>query len=125
MMLNVFVNGIEISVDSRISVLQACEIAGFDIPRFCYHERLSVAGNCRMCLVEVEKAPKLAASCAMPLMPGMKIKTNSPAVRKAREGVLEFLLIRLRFVYLIIVLHVFFYNMQIKLSYRRQNLETV
>ena len=93
MMLNVFVNGIEISVDSRISVLQACEIAGFDIPRFCYHERLSVAGNCRMCLVEVEKAPKLAASCAMPLMPGMKIKTNSPAVRKAREGVLEFLLI--------------------------------
>ena len=52
MTLNVFVNGIEISVDSRISVLQACEIAGFDIPRFCYHERLSVAGNCRMCLVE-------------------------------------------------------------------------
>jgi len=93
MKLNVFVNGIEISVDSRISVLQACEIAGFDIPRFCYHERLSVAGNCRMCLVEIEKAPKLAASCAMPLMPGMKIKTNSPAVRKAREGVLEFLLI--------------------------------
>ena len=93
MMLNVFVNGVEISVDSRISVLQACEIAGFDIPRFCYHERLSVAGNCRMCLVEVEKAPKLAASCAMPLMPGMKVKTNSPAVRKAREGVLEFLLI--------------------------------
>ena len=93
MTLNVFVNGVEISVDSRISVLQACEIAGFDIPRFCYHERLSVAGNCRMCLVEVEKAPKLAASCAMPLMPGMRIKTNSPAVRKAREGVLEFLLI--------------------------------
>ena len=93
MKLNVFVNGIEISVDSRISVLQACEIAGFDIPRFCYHERLSVAGNCRMCLVEIEKAPKLAASCAMPLMPGMRIKTNSPAVRKAREGVLEFLLI--------------------------------
>jgi NADH-quinone oxidoreductase chain G len=93
MTLNVFVNGKEISVDSRISVLQACEIAGFDIPRFCYHERLSVAGNCRMCLVEIEKAPKLAASCAMPLMPGMRIKTNSPAVRKAREGVLEFLLI--------------------------------
>jgi len=93
MKLNIFVNGTEISVDSRISVLQACEIAGFDIPRFCYHERLSVAGNCRMCLVEIEKAPKLAASCAMPLMGGMKIKTNSPAVRKAREGVLEFLLI--------------------------------
>lgn len=93
MKLNIFVNGIEISVDSRISVLQACEIAGFDVPRFCYHERLSVAGNCRMCLVEVEKAPKLAASCAMPLMPGMRVKTNSSAVRKAREGVLEFLLI--------------------------------
>lgn len=93
MSVNVFVNNIEISVDPRISVLQACEIAGFDVPRFCYHERLSVAGNCRMCLVEVEKAPKLAASCAMPLMPGMRIKTNSPAVRKAREGVLEFLLI--------------------------------
>jgi NADH dehydrogenase (ubiquinone) Fe-S protein 1 len=93
MHLNVFVNGIKISVDSRISVLQACEIAGSDIPRFCYHERLSVAGNCRMCLVEIEKAPKLAASCAMPLMAGMKIQTNSPAVRKAREGVLEFLLI--------------------------------
>ena len=93
MTVNVFVNDLEISVDPRISVLQACEIAGFDVPRFCYHERLSVAGNCRMCLVEVEKAPKLAASCAMPLMPGMRIKTNSPAVRKAREGVLEFLLI--------------------------------
>lgn len=93
MKLTVFVNGIEIFVDSRISVLQACEIAGFDVPRFCYHERLSVAGNCRMCLVEVEKAPKLAASCAMPLMAGMRINTNSSAVRKAREGVLEFLLI--------------------------------
>lgn len=93
MKLTVFVNGIEILVDSRISVLQACEIAGFDVPRFCYHERLSVAGNCRMCLVEVEKAPKLAASCAMPLMAGMKINTNTSAVRKAREGVLEFLLI--------------------------------
>ena len=93
MLLSVFVNDVQISVDSRISVLQACEVAGFVIPRFCYHERLSVAGNCRMCLVEIEKAPKLTASCAVPLMPGMRIKTNSPAVRKAREGVLEFLLI--------------------------------
>lgn len=93
MKLDVFVNGSKVTIDSRMSVLQACELAGFDVPRFCYHERLSVAGNCRMCLVEVEKAPKLAASCAMPLMPGMKISTNSPAVRKAREGVLEFLLI--------------------------------
>lgn len=93
MKVSIFINGLEILVDSKISVLQACEIAGFDIPRFCYHERLSVAGNCRMCLVEVEKAPKLAASCAMPLIQGMKIKTDSPAVRKAREGILEFLLI--------------------------------
>ena len=93
MLVTLFVNNVQISVDSRISVLQACELAGFDIPRFCYHERLSVAGNCRMCLVEIEKAPKLTASCAVPLTPGMKIKTNSPAVRKAREGVLEFLLI--------------------------------
>ena len=93
MNLNVFVDGVKILVDSRMSVLQVCEMAGSDVPRFCYHERLSVAGNCRMCLVEIEKAPKLAASCAMPLMAGMKIQTNSPAVRKAREGVLEFLLI--------------------------------
>lgn len=93
MLLSVFVNDVQISVDSRISVLQACEMAGFVIPRFCYHERLSVAGNCRMCLVEIEKAPKLVASCAVPLMSGMRIKTNSPAVRKSREGVLEFLLI--------------------------------
>lgn len=93
MLLSLFVNDVQISVDSRLSVLQACEMAGFVIPRFCYHERLSVAGNCRMCLVEIEKAPKLTASCAVPLMPGMRIKTNSPAVRKAREGVLEFLLI--------------------------------
>jgi len=93
MLLSLFVNDVQISVDSRLSVLQACEMAGFVIPRFCYHERLSVAGNCRMCLVEIEKAPKLTASCAVPLIPGMRIKTNSPAVRKAREGVLEFLLI--------------------------------
>ena len=93
MLLSLFVNDVQISVDSRLSVLQACEMAGFVIPRFCYHERLSVAGNCRMCLVEIEKAPKLSASCAIPLMPGMRIKTNTPAVRKAREGVLEFLLI--------------------------------
>ncbi|KXS20331.1 NADH-quinone oxidoreductase [Gonapodya prolifera JEL478] len=62
-------------------------------PRFCYHERLSIAGNCRMCLVEVEKTPKPVASCAMPVMPGMKIKTDTPVVKKAREGVMEFLLI--------------------------------
>ena len=62
------------------------------IPRFCYHDRLSIAGNCRMCLVEVEKSPKPVASCAMPAMPGMKIFTDTPLVHTAREGVLEFLL---------------------------------
>ncbi|CBI33579.3 unnamed protein product, partial [Vitis vinifera] len=75
-----------------MTVLQACEVAGVDIPRFCYHSRLSIAGNCRMCLVEVEKSPKPVASCAMPALPGMKIKTSTPVAKKAREGVMEFLL---------------------------------
>lgn len=67
-------------VESPALLLQACDEAGVDIPRFCYHPRLSIAGNCRMCLVEVEKSPKPVASCAMPAMPGMKIKTNTPLV---------------------------------------------
>ena len=82
-----------VEVKPNTSILQACEIAGIIVPRFCYHERLSVAGNCRMCLVEVDKMPKLQASCAVPVLPNMVIKTNTLAVRKAREGVLEFLLI--------------------------------
>jgi len=88
----VSVNGKEVEVSAGCTVLQACEVAGIEVPRFCYHDRLSIAGNCRMCLVEVEKSPKPVASCAMPIMPGMKIKTDSPMVRKAREGVMEFLL---------------------------------
>src|SRR3954468_18795078 len=87
------IDGIEIEVPAGINVLQACEIAGKEIPRFCYHERLSVAGNCRMCLVEQEKAPKPIASCAMPVAEGMVIKTDTPLVKKARNGVMEFLLI--------------------------------
>ncbi|MDY0883012.1 NADH-quinone oxidoreductase subunit NuoG [Dongia soli] len=87
------IDGTEIEVPAGITVLQACELAGKEIPRFCYHERLSVAGNCRMCLVEQEKAPKPVASCAMPVADGMVIKTDSPLVKKAREGVMEFLLI--------------------------------
>ena len=75
------------------TVLQACESVGIEVPRFCYHERLSIAGNCRMCLVEIEKTPKPVASCAMPLMNGMKIYTDTPLVKKARESVLEFLLL--------------------------------
>ncbi|MFO1080688.1 MAG: NADH-quinone oxidoreductase subunit NuoG [Reyranellaceae bacterium] len=87
------IDGIEIEVPNGITVLQACELAGVEIPRFCYHERLSIAGNCRMCLVEQEKAPKPIASCAMPVMDKMVIKTNTPMVQKARKGVMEFLLI--------------------------------
>ena len=87
------VDGIEVEVAPGSTVLQACEAAGAEIPRFCYHERLSIAGNCRMCLVEMEKAPKPVASCAMPAGDNMVIKTNTPLVKKAREGVMEFLLI--------------------------------
>ncbi|HET6222716.1 MAG TPA: NADH-quinone oxidoreductase subunit NuoG, partial [Dongiaceae bacterium] len=87
------IDGKEIEVPAGLNVLQACELAGAEIPRFCYHERLSVAGNCRMCLVEMEKSPKPIASCAMPVAEGMVIKTDTPLVKKARHGVMEFLLI--------------------------------
>ena len=87
------VDGIEIEVPNGATVLQACEAAGAEIPRFCYHERLSIAGNCRMCLVDMEKAPKPVASCAMPAADGQVIHTTSERVKKAREGVMEFLLI--------------------------------
>ena len=87
------IDGREIQVPDGLTVLQACELAGVEIPRFCYHERLSVAGNCRMCLVEMEKSPKPIASCAMPAGEGMVIKTDTPLVEKARRGVMEFLLI--------------------------------
>ena len=91
---NVKVDGVELEVPDGISVLQACELAGAEIPRFCYHERLSSAGNCRMCLVEVKPGPpKPAASCALPVGEGMEIFTDSELVRKARHGVMEFLLI--------------------------------
>jgi NADH-quinone oxidoreductase subunit G len=87
------IDGIEIEVENGLTVLQACEIAGKEIPRFCYHERLTIAGNCRMCLVEMERSAKPIASCAMPVGEGMVIHTNTPGVRKARQGVMEFLLI--------------------------------
>ncbi len=95
------INGTEIEVEDSTTVLQACEMAGYEIPRFCYHERLSIAGNCRMCLVEVKGMPKPIASCAMSvndLRPGPngeppEILTVTPPVKKAREGVMEFLLI--------------------------------
>jgi len=83
----------EYEFENGMTVMQACEQAGTEIPRFCYHEKLSIAGNCRMCLVEMEKAPKPIASCAMPASDGMVIKTNTDIVKKARKGVMEFLLI--------------------------------
>ncbi len=91
-MLKLKVNEIEVEVEEGLTVLQACEKAGVEIPRFCYHEKLSIAGNCRMCLVEMEKSPKPIASCAMPAAEGMNIKTNTALVEKARKGVMEFLL---------------------------------
>ena len=91
-MLKLKVNNIDIEVEEGLTVLQACEKAGVEIPRFCYHEKLSIAGNCRMCLVEMEKSPKPVASCAMPAAEGMNIKTNTAFVEKARKGVMEFLL---------------------------------
>jgi len=88
------VDGIEVEVPAGATVLQACEAAGKEIPRFCYHERLSIAGNCRMCLVEVKPGPpKPQASCALPAADKQEVFTQSPMVKKAREGVMEFLLI--------------------------------
>ncbi|MFZ5781595.1 MAG: NADH-quinone oxidoreductase subunit NuoG [Pseudomonadota bacterium] len=88
------IDGVEMEVPAGITVLQACELAGIEIPRFCYHERLSIAGNCRMCLVEVKPGPpKPQASCALPVADKQEIFTNTPVVRKARKGVMEFLLI--------------------------------
>ena len=84
----------KVEFENGMTVMQACEVAGVEIPRFCYHEKLSIAGNCRMCLVEMEKGPpKPVASCAMPAGDGMVIKTDSEMVTKARKGVMEFLLI--------------------------------
>ena len=91
-MLKLKVNDMEVEVEEGLTVLQACEKAGVEIPKFCYHEKLSIAGNCRMCLVEMEKSPKPIASCAMPATDGMVIKTNTPMIEKSRKGVMEFLL---------------------------------
>ena len=88
------IDGVELEVPAGITVLQACELAGVEIPRFCYHERLSIAGNCRMCLVEVKPGPpKPQASCALPVADKQEIFTTTPVVQKARNGVMEFLLI--------------------------------
>lgn len=91
--IEVFIDDKKVLVEPGTTVLQAAALVGVEIPRFCYHERLSVAGNCRMCLVEVEKSPKPVAACAMPVMKGWRVKTNSEMTKKAREGVMEFLLV--------------------------------
>ncbi|MDC1096582.1 NADH-quinone oxidoreductase subunit NuoG [Pelagibacteraceae bacterium] len=88
----IIINGKEIEFEKGMTILQACELADVEIPRFCYHEKLSIAGNCRMCLVEMEKSKKPIASCAMPASEGMNIKTNTEFVEKARKGMMEFLL---------------------------------
>lgn len=87
------IDGIEVTVEPGTSIIQAAEQLGIEVPRFCYHDRLSVPANCRMCLVEVEKSPKPVASCAMPCAEDMKVFTNTPLVHKARKGVMEMLLI--------------------------------
>ena len=87
------IDGQEVEVPPGLTLLQACESLGIEIPRFCYHERLSIAGNCRMCLVQMQGSPKPVASCAMPAADNMVIKTNTPEVQKMRRGVMEFLLI--------------------------------
>src|SRR5204863_5234728 len=87
------IDGTEVEVPAGTTILQACEHAGIEVAHFCYHERLAIAGNCRMCLVEVEKSPKPIASCAMPATDGMVVLTNSPKAIKAQKGVMEFLLI--------------------------------
>jgi NADH-quinone oxidoreductase subunit G len=87
------IDGREVEVESGPSILQAAEVLGIEIPRFCYHERLAIAGNCRMCMVEVANSPKPVASCAMPVAEGMVVRTDTPVVAKARKGALEFLLI--------------------------------
>ncbi|KAL8831471.1 MAG: hypothetical protein Q9191_000843 [Dirinaria sp. TL-2023a] len=86
------IDGKKVSIEAGSALIQACEKAGVTIPRYCYHEKLMIAGNCRMCLVEVERAPKPVASCAWPVQPGMVVKTDSPLTHKAREGIMEFLL---------------------------------
>ena len=92
-MVRIKINNIEFLVNSNLSVLEACQFVGVHIPRFCYHETLSIAGNCRMCLVEIEKSPKPVASCALPLSNNLSIFTDSPLVKKARENILESLLL--------------------------------
>ncbi len=92
-MINIIINRKRYEVKEGLTVIQACLQSGYEIPRFCYHEKLAIAGNCRMCLVSIKNSPKPVASCAMPVQEGMEIETDTEAVRSMREGVMEFLLI--------------------------------
>jgi len=91
--MNIKINNKSFDVDYSFNILQVCNLYDIEIPKFCYHEKLSIAGNCRMCLVEVEGILKPVASCALPITNNMKIFTNSKLVKKAREGILEFILL--------------------------------
>lgn len=92
-LLKIYVNSTPVRVPSNTSLISAVGITNIALPRFCYHEMLNIAGNCRMCLVEVEKSPKPQASCALPVIHGIKTYTNTPYVKKSRESVLELLLV--------------------------------
>ena len=92
-MFSIIIDGIKIKVPKNLTVLQACNLLNIEIPKFCFQENLKIAGNCRMCLVEIKNSPKPVASCAMPIAPNMEIFTKTPLVQKARESVLEFILI--------------------------------
>ncbi len=93
MLLNIRINNKNYKFDKNYNIIQICNLLNIDIPRFCYHEKLSIAGNCRMCLVEVKGINKPIASCALPISQEMCIYTDSKLVKKAREGILEFILI--------------------------------
>lgn len=93
-MIRLYVNDRAVDIKQGSTVLQACEKVGIEVPRFCYHEGLLIAGNCRMCLIEIAGSPKPVASCAMPAAANMKVFTDSPLVKKAREAVMEFLLLQ-------------------------------
>jgi len=92
-MINIYINNKEYSVPNYLTILQAIEYTNHNIPHFCYHETLMISGNCRMCLVEVEKMPKPAIACSLTILNNMKIFTNTPLIQKVRENILEFLLI--------------------------------
>jgi NADH dehydrogenase/NADH:ubiquinone oxidoreductase subunit G len=92
-MIQIFINNFAVFVPINTTLLEACEFSGVEIPRFCFHERLFIAGNCRLCLIEIEKTPKPVVSCTIPVTKNLHILTDSPIVKKAREGVLELLLI--------------------------------